>query len=342
MAQPPLPQSSSSSSAAVTFANPLPQSPRSDILEWRFPAPHHNLTLIGRSRAAWHTSFIIPQLSLLLDAGLCVNAQRPKHIFLTHGHNDHCLLTPAFVNKNREKGGEDIYCPVEMAEPLGKFITGSRECNWSGDEEAKKKSDGKAGGYKILGVRSGDLVQLGDGQGQGQGQGATKGGWSAEVVKCDHTIPCVGYVFGVTTRRLKDEFKGLKGDQIKKLREEEGVEVTAQVRTDVFGFMGDTTTKVFEEEENGGGGGPMEAALERGIKVVITECSFLWEEHRAQAEKTKHTIWGDLEKVVRRWPGTVFVLMHFSMRYTNEDVARFFKEMEDPPGNIVVWADGEI
>lgn len=332
MAQQPRPQSSSSS-AAVTFANPLPQSPRSDILEWRFPAPHHNLTLIGRSRAAWHTSFIIPQLSLLLDAGLCVNAQRPKHIFLTHGHSDHCLLTPAFVNKNREKGGEDVYCPREMAEPLGKFITGSRECNWSGDEDAKRKSEGKAGGYKIFGVKPGDLVQLGEGQGQGLK------GWSVEVVKCDHTIPCVGYIFGVTTRRLKDEFKGLKGDQIKKLREKEGVEVTGEVRTEVFGFLGDTTTKPLEEE---GGGGLLGGALKRGIKVVITECSFLWEEHRAQAEKTKHTIWGDLEKVVRRWPGTIFVLMHFSMRYSNEDVAKFFKEMENPPGNIVVWADGEI
>jgi ribonuclease Z len=52
-----------------------------------------------------------------------------------------------------------------------------------------------------------------------------------------------------------------------------------------------------------------------------------------------HTIWGDLEPVVRRWPGTVFVLMHFSMRYSDEEVRAFFRERE-VPGNVVVWVDG--
>ncbi|EAQ91165.1 hypothetical protein CHGG_03100 [Chaetomium globosum CBS 148.51] len=102
-----------------TFATPLPQSPRSDILEWRFPKPYHNLTLTGRSRAAWHTSFVIPQLNLLLDAGMVVNNLRPKHIFLTHGHSDHTLLTPAFVKRSDPP---DIYCPAEMKDALDNFI----------------------------------------------------------------------------------------------------------------------------------------------------------------------------------------------------------------------------
>ncbi|KAK4169432.1 ribonuclease Z-like protein [Cladorrhinum sp. PSN259] len=318
--QKPPPQPSS-----LTFANPLPQSPRSDVLEWRFPAPHHNLTLVGRSRAAWHTSFVIPQLSLLLDAGLCVNALRPRHIFITHGHNDHCLLTPAFVNKNREKGGEDIYCPEEIEVPLAKFVMGSRECNWAGDASKKEESEGKKGGYKIRGVKEGDEVRLEGVKGKEE--------WWARAVECDHTVPCLGYVFGVVTRRLKEEYRGLKGGEIKRLRDEEGKEITESVRSEVFAFLGDTTTRTLAEGLGG--------TLERGVKVVVTECSFLYEEHRGQAEKTKHTIWGDLEKVVRKWPESIFVLTHFSMRYTNEEVARFFKEMEDPPGNVVVWADGE-
>jgi ribonuclease Z len=79
----------------VNFAEPLPQSTRSEILEWRFPRPYHNYVLTGRSKAAWHTAFIIPHLNLLLDAGLCVNKLRPKHVFITHGHSDHTLLAPA-------------------------------------------------------------------------------------------------------------------------------------------------------------------------------------------------------------------------------------------------------
>ncbi|KAK3996035.1 beta-lactamase-like protein [Cladorrhinum sp. PSN332] len=318
---PPQPQST------LTFATPLPQSPRSDILEWRFPAPYHNLTLVGRSRAAWHTSFLVPQLSLLLDAGLVINSTRPRHVFITHGHNDHCLLTPAFVNKNREKGGEDIYCPEEIAVPLTKFVMGSRECNWAGDEEKKRESEGKVGGYKIWGLKAGadaDEVKL---------EGVKGQEWRVRTVGCDHTVPCLGYLFGVVTKRLKEEYRGLKGGEIKQLRDQGGVEITESVRSEVFAFLGDGTVKTLEEGLGG--------ALERGVRVVITECSFLREEHRGQAEKTKHTIWGDLEKVVRKWPGTIFVLMHFSLRYSNREVARFFGEMEDRPANVVVWADGE-
>jgi ribonuclease Z len=112
------------------------------------------------------------------------------------------------------------------------------------------------------------------------------------------------------------------------------VEITAPVSTPVFAFLGDTTARTLADEE-----GPCRRWLEQGVKVVITECSFLYEEHRGQAERTRHTVWGDLEPVVRRWPGTVFVLMHFSMRYSDEEVREFFRGRE-VPGNVVVWVDG--
>jgi ribonuclease Z len=57
--------------------------------------------------------------------------------------------------------------------------------------------------------------------------------------------------------------------------------------------------------------------------------------------KTKHTIWADLEPVVRKWPDTTFVLTHFSLRYGDGEVRKFFSEMEDCPPNVVVWADAE-
>jgi len=114
---------------ACSFATPLPQSPRSDILEWKFPKPYHNLTLVGRSRAAWHTSFVVPQLNLLLDAGLVVNNTRPKHIFLTHGHSDHTLLAPAFLKRSDPP---DIYCPAEMGSALDAFLDAKTMLNEGG------------------------------------------------------------------------------------------------------------------------------------------------------------------------------------------------------------------
>src|SRR5690606_22443091 len=88
-----------------------------------------HLVLTGRSRAAWHTSFIIPQLDLLLDAGLCVNNLRPTHIFLTHGHSDHVLVIPSFT---RRENRPDIYCPEEMKNALDAYLNANIWLNQGG------------------------------------------------------------------------------------------------------------------------------------------------------------------------------------------------------------------
>ncbi|KAL8382123.1 hypothetical protein RB595_006079 [Gaeumannomyces hyphopodioides] len=353
--------------AKARFATPLPQSPRSDILEWRFPKPHSQYVLTGRSRAAWHTSFVIPQLNLLLDAGLCVNKVRPKHIFLTHGHSDHTRLLPAFVDRDDRP---DVYCPVEIAGKVDAFVNASTILNSRGtddhgggynntsdgrgeagkpEETAEKKWDGKGkrprGATRLdthitSGLRAGDTITL-----------ARARTITATAFNCDHTTPCLGFVFSQTSRRLKAEYQGLGAAEIKELRYA-GVDITAPHSTPIFAFLGDTTATVLAaaktttaDNDSDGDGSTGSAAqwgrwLRGGIPVVITECSFLEEKHRAQADKTKHTIWTDLEPVVRRWPATTFVLIHFSLRYEDDEIPRFFAGMPDPPGNIVVWADG--
>ncbi|KAK3295759.1 beta-lactamase-like protein [Chaetomium fimeti] len=361
-----------------TFATPLPQSPRSDILEWRFPKPYHNLTLTGRSRAAWHTSFVIPQLNLLLDAGLIVNNFRPKHIFLTHGHSDHTLLTPAFAKRSDPP---DIYCPAEMKDALDNFINAKTMLSegggiWPPESTSPylKKYDASETNTKAepsepeteTSPPQGPTPEPKPEQEPNPNPNPTQNptthqptppppsphpllqthtihglhpsttitlprlpppqSYTATAFACDHTVPCLGYVFHAVTRKLKPEYRGLSGAQLKALREQSsdgkggeggergGVELTAPVATPVFAFLGDTTAKTLAagpEWLGGDGGG--------GVRVVITECSFLWEEHRGQAERTRHTIWADLEPVVRRWPGVVFVLMHFSLRYSDEE-----------------------
>lgn len=340
----------------VNYATPLPQSSHSEVLEWRFPGRYKQFVLTGKSRAAWHTSFVIPQLNPLLDAGLCVNKLRPKHIFLTHGHSDHTLLTPAFIKRDDPP---DIFCPVEMAKALDDFLAAKTILNAGGLRKAEESDDPSAsdleededddleaqdnaepsalasnetkngtkkayrwphGTHELHSVRPGDVVPL-----------RRTVDFTAEVFACDHNVPCVGYLFRMNSRKLKAGYAGLKGPELKSLRES-GVDITASHSTPAFAFLGDTTAATLAAEPQW---------LRDGIPVVITECSFLREEHRAQAAKTKHTIWADLEKVVRKWPKTTFVLTHFSLRYSDDDVRRFFAELQDPPTNIVVWIDGD-
>ncbi|TDZ16859.1 tRNase Z TRZ1 [Colletotrichum orbiculare MAFF 240422] len=320
-----------------SFATPLVQSTRSDILEWRFPKPYHQYVLTGKSRAAWHTSFVIPQLNLLLDAGLVVNNLRPKQVLVTHGHIDHCGSVPVFIKR---EDPPDIICPVEIKKALDNYALAKTLLNRGGlyttDDAAAVglpldgkgvDEDGRTEGeraflatHHTIAVRDGEVVPL-----------KRLKNMDALVFRCDHNVPSVGYVIRQTTHRLKPEYTALPGPELKALRQS-GVDLTAPVVTPVFAFCGDTTAATLAAEPEW---------LRQGIPVVITECSFLYDEHDAQAEKTKHTKWKDLEKVVRKWPETTFILIHFSMRYSNKDVVGFFKGLEDPPANIVVWADGE-
>lgn len=173
--------------------------------------------------------------------------------------------------------------------------------------------------HETHGIRAGDTVPL-----------RRTVDFTAEAFHCDHQVPCLGYVFKVNSQKLKQEYVGRKGAELKQLRES-GVMITAPQSTPVFAFLGDTTAATLASEPQW---------LKEGIPVVITECSFLYEDHREQSIKTKHTIWQDLEKVIRKWPKTTFVLTHFSLRYSDEAVRQFFHEMPDPPSNIVVWVDG--
>ncbi|KAK2070063.1 hypothetical protein P8C59_004596 [Phyllachora maydis] len=316
-------RSNSMAETPPVFATPLAQSPRSDILEWRFPKPFHSFVLTGKSRAAWHTSFMIPQLNLLLDAGLCINHQRPKHIFLTHGHNDHAMLATAFVKRDDPP---DIYCPAEMEVVFDSYIRANRLLNLGGlvtldeicrtgedseggdgsepDEQAVATTPAKKGGVRPThithGLRPGDTVTLP----RIKAQNIT-----ATAFACDHSVPCLGYVFSITTDKLRPEYTGLSGQEIKRLRVS-GTSITAPKRVPIFAFLGDTTAATLAAAPEW---------LVEGVAVVVTECSFLYEEHRRQAEKTKHTLWSDLEPVIRKWPKTTFVITHFSLRYKDMD-----------------------
>lgn len=342
----------------VTFASAVPPAPDSAVLCWRFPRPYQQQTLTGRSRAAWHTSFVVPELNLLLDAGLVVDRSRPKHVFLTHGHSDHTLLAPAFVKRSDPP---DVFCPEEIREILDEYVRakvllnkGGVDGGGGGDVEEEEEEDGegegegqeeevngggKGGGdvngeegqveeedprppylrtHKSYGLRPGDTVPLRRLKGPME--------ITATAFACAHSVPSLGYVFYAATPKLRPEYRGLPGPELRDLRVS-GREITAPHRVPMFAFLGDGTAETLAGEPEW---------LRDGVKVVITECSFLYREHRAVAQRTKHTIWEDLEPVVRKWKDTTFVITHFSLRYTDDEVRQFFKRVEGCE-NVVVW-----
>jgi len=146
--------------------------------------------------------------------------------------------------------------------------------------------------------------------------------YMVDIIKCDHTVPCVGYCFYESRNRLKSEYKGLSKEEMVQLRKK-NVEVSEQFKVPVFAFMGDTTHEVFVQNTH---------LFE--YPVIIVECTFIYDDHVQEAEKSKHMHWNNLHPFILANPRCTFVLIHFSLRYTDKEVTKFFEQMGE---NIVLW-----
>lgn len=87
--------------------------------------------------------------------------------------------------------------------------------------------------------------------------------------------------------------------------------------------MCDTTHKVFE----------MNPEIFK-YRNIIVECTFLDDKTMDLAHESKHTHWKDLKEIIINHPHNNFILIHFSMRYSDQDILSL---LEDKPQNVHVW-----
>jgi len=153
--------------------------------------------------------------------------------------------------------------------------------------------------------------------------------YTVKVFKCFHEVPCVGYAFSENRYRLKEEYRNLPGKELGQLRKE-NVQINEEYQVNLFVYIGDTSTQVFEENP-----------WLFSYPVIVTECTFFMDE-RDRAQQTGHTHWEDLKPYILAHPSTRFVLIHFSLRYKEQEVLDFFTNLtqgEDPLdlSNVVIF-----
>eukprot|EP00797_Seminavis_robusta_P029852 Sro609_g174980.2 (220) ;mRNA; f:17041-17700 len=136
-----------------------------------------------------------------------------------------------------------------------------------------------------------------------------------KVVECVHRVDCLGYSIWERQHKLKEEYRGLPGKEIGALRKS-GVEITSVVERPLLCYMGDTTAGVFSKHP--------EILLQ--MPALVVECSFLDEDSLENAKRTKHMHWSELQPLVQGNPNTLFVLTHFSLKYSVLFLRNFFLE----------------
>jgi len=194
-----------------------------------------------------------------------------------------------------------VYCPVQMKEPLCLMARASQSLNDCVDLIEKEQ-------IHCFGINVGDVLKHRN--------------ININVIKCFHNVPTVGFELVKTKKRLKHEYKSLKGAEIKALKDK-GTEITFIEQQKFFTFLGDTTIEVFNDKKT------LQTA------VIMVECTILDQEvSPEETTKRGHIHWEQLEPIVIANPSVLFVIIHLSRRYKRPYIDEFFK---NKPKNIHVW-----
>jgi len=248
---------------------------------------HAGLTIQGYSRAAVQSYWRIPELKLAFDIGAHPwEFMASPNLFITHMHLDHMAALPVYIARRRMMKMEPprVYLPAYAIDDTKRILS------------LFQRLDRGRMVYELIGVEPGQEFPL-----------------SKELVvtvfPTTHTIPSVGYIVWDRRHKLKEEFQGLPGHQIRDLRLG-GTEVTREIRTPLVAYTGDTSPQGLDQ---------CEAVYQ--AKILITELSFIRAKHRREKiHKFGHMHLDDFCERADRFHNELVICGHASTRYHRDEV----------------------
>jgi ribonuclease Z len=249
----------------------------------------------------------------MLDAGLSANIS-PEYIMITHCHSDHCANIPYHLYTCHKKIA--IFSPPESFMRINNYIKAAYLMSADIDDEDLLDVTKI---YDMIPAYEGDTeILIGEKVEQYKDENGDlltryKGGkpMKVEIIKCDHSVPCVGYGLIESRIKLKPEYEHIQGKELGALKKS-GVDINYKVDFPFFCYLGDTSHEVLKDSR-----------LEKYSTLMI-ECTFIYPEDHDNAILTKHMHWEYLKPYVLSHPKMNFVLYHFSQRYKPEQIKEFF------------------
>jgi len=262
--------------------------------------------IIGYSRASFRTGFYIKDLDLMIDAGP-QKSGGPKTVLITHCHADHIANIP-FTLIGDTSSKPVIFVPERSRDKLRAYITAMFSANFNQEFKGQVAS--------FVGVKGGQVIH---------DHNANNTKLKIDVYTCIHDVPTVAYGISPRKQRLKEEFFDLKGNG-KALCElkRQGIEITETSYERTIVFVWDTTIDVLKDNP-----------IILDYRVVMIECTFIFDDDYEQSLAKKHIHWRSLKPYVQANQNTIFVLVHFSLRYSEADIAAFFKS--EGLDNVKPW-----
>jgi ribonuclease Z len=272
-----------------------------DIWKYSYDLPGTQLTIRGHSRGSEKSCFYIPEIKTFLDAG-CDSYFNPDYIFVTHCHSDHSFQLPMILTglDRKGKGPPRIHAPIESQQLFQNFIQTTYQLR-KGTVKAK-------GHFKVTGLSPGQEVDL------------NKEGYYVCVYDMHHNVPTRGYGVCQRRKKLNPLFYGKSGKDLKILKKG-GVDINIYINEKLVVYVLDTNINCFNTSPE---------LLQ--YKNVMVECTFFKDE-----TSDHHIHWSQLKIIVMNNPNTNFILIHFSMRYTWDEIDKFFANEKEIYPNIMPW-----
>lgn len=267
---------------------------------------HRGYTIEGYSRAAVQTYWRIPEMKVGFDLGAQPwDFMGTATWFVTHTHLDHIASLPVYVARRRMMKMEPptIYVPAHSLELIQQVLR-----SFSRLDRGRLPCD-------LRPVEAGDEIEL-----------------SREMVvtavRTAHTVTSLGFLVWERRRKLKEEYQGLTGEQIRDLRLG-GADVTRETRLPVLGYLGDSAPPGLDNNPD----------LYRA-QILIAEMTFVAPNHRKEKiHKHGHMHLDDFVERRERFQNERIIASHFSTRYHEKQIRTYVeKALPDMlEGRLVLW-----
>lgn len=255
-------------------------------------------TIRGASLGGMYTALHVPELDALFDIGIPVrSACGVSNLFLSHPHVDHVGALVTFLGMRGLTG---------VQTPLRVFLPAGVEDGLQASLDAISSLHRWPLSFEAVPMKPGDTFQL------------RRDLW-VRAIRTYHPVPCLGFLFYQTVRKLKPEFADLPGPEIGRLRKQ-GAPIFTEQDRNIFAYATDTLPRVLDTSPE-----------IFDAHTLVLECTFL--DDRKPVSKARagcHIHLDELLPRLDRCNNEALVLMHFSQLYKPREVERILDERIPP------------